>query len=190
MLKVFRHASRCPFLWDLTPYHWMIGRRITGWFEAVSLDDLRPYHWMIWRRITGWFEAVSLDDLTPYHWMIGTQRCEKALWFYLQWSHWDSSCTFSPLKMRPPCCVETSGANHSVPRCRIPEEGRPQLRHCGSLKTRNYKKKKLNSVALVRTRTIPTERPPPVGEVSTNFCDRGVSRGQRNGSPQPLISVF
>jgi len=30
--------------------------------------------------------------------------------------------------------------------------------------------RKLNSVALVRTRTIPTERPPPVGEVSANFC--------------------
>jgi len=29
--------------------------------------------------------------------------------------------------------------------------------------------KKLNSVALVRERTIPTERPPPVGEVSANF---------------------
>jgi len=29
---------------------------------------------------------------------------------------------------------------------------------------------KLNSVALVRTRTIPTERPPPVGEVSANLC--------------------
>jgi len=27
-----------------------------------------------------------------------------------------------------------------------------------------------NSVALVRMRTIPTERPPPVGEVSANFC--------------------
>jgi len=27
-----------------------------------------------------------------------------------------------------------------------------------------------NSVALVRTRTIPTERPLPVGEVSANFC--------------------
>jgi len=27
-----------------------------------------------------------------------------------------------------------------------------------------------NSVALVRTRTIPTERPPPFGEVSANFC--------------------
>ena len=27
-----------------------------------------------------------------------------------------------------------------------------------------------NSVALVRERTIPTERPPPVGEISANFC--------------------
>ena len=26
------------------------------------------------------------------------------------------------------------------------------------------------SVALVRKRTIPTERPPPIGEVSANFC--------------------
>jgi hypothetical protein len=29
---------------------------------------------------------------------------------------------------------------------------------------------KLNSVALVRKQTIPTERPPFVGEVSANFC--------------------
>jgi len=35
----------------------------------------------------------------------------------------------------------------------------------------NNNKKKLNSVALVRERTIPTERPPPVGEVSANFCE-------------------
>jgi hypothetical protein len=27
-----------------------------------------------------------------------------------------------------------------------------------------------NSVALVREQTIPTERPPPVGQVSANFC--------------------
>jgi hypothetical protein len=32
------------------------------------------------------------------------------------------------------------------------------------------KKTKLNSVALVRERTIPTERPLLVGEVSANFC--------------------
>jgi len=30
--------------------------------------------------------------------------------------------------------------------------------------------KQTNSVALVLTRTIPTERPPPVGEVSANYC--------------------
>jgi hypothetical protein len=30
--------------------------------------------------------------------------------------------------------------------------------------------KQTNSVALVRERTIPTERTPPVGEVSANFC--------------------
>ena len=35
-------------------------------------------------------------------------------------------------------------------------------------KVMRYKKK--HSVDLVRERTIPTERPPPVGEVSANFC--------------------
>jgi hypothetical protein len=44
-------------------------------------------------------------------------------------------------------------------------------------------------VALVRERTIQTERPPLVSKVSTNFADRGVSRGQRNGSPTAVISV-
>ena len=34
----------------------------------------------------------------------------------------------------------------------------------------NITKLKLNSVALVRERTVPTERPPPVGEVNANFC--------------------
>jgi len=33
----------------------------------------------------------------------------------------------------------------------------------------SLKKSVFNSVALVRERTIPTERPPPVGEVSANF---------------------
>jgi hypothetical protein len=37
-----------------------------------------------------------------------------------------------------------------------------------------------NSVALVRERTIPTERPPLVGEVGGNFLRiQGVSRRQR-----------
>jgi hypothetical protein len=34
-------------------------------------------------------------------------------------------------------------------------------------------------------KTIPTERPPLVGEVSANVCGQTVSRGQRNGSPRP-----
>jgi hypothetical protein len=43
---------------------------------------------------------------------------------------------------------------------------------------------------VVRKRTIPTERPPLVSEASANFCGERVPRGQRNGSPWPLISVF
>jgi len=40
-----------------------------------------------------------------------------------------------------------------------------------NIEMKNMKHKKKNSVALVRERTIPTERPPPVGEVSVNFCE-------------------
>jgi hypothetical protein len=47
-----------------------------------------------------------------------------------------------------------------------------------------------NSVALVCKQIIPAERPPLVGEVSTNFTGQRVSRGQRNQSPRPLIFGF
>ena len=39
-----------------------------------------------------------------------------------------------------------------------------------SINSNQLKKTKLNSMALVCERTIPTERPPPVREVSANFC--------------------
>jgi hypothetical protein len=42
-----------------------------------------------------------------------------------------------------------------------------------------------NSVALVRERTIPTERPSLVSEVSANVCGYRVSRGQRGGYLRP-----
>jgi hypothetical protein len=42
----------------------------------------------------------------------------------------------------------------------------------------------LCSVALVRERTVPTERLPIVGEVIANFCGYKVPRGQRDGSVQ------
>jgi hypothetical protein len=41
------------------------------------------------------------------------------------------------------------------------------------------------SVALVRKRTIPTERPPLAGEVGANFCRWKVPRGQRDRSLWP-----
>jgi hypothetical protein len=40
-------------------------------------------------------------------------------------------------------------------------------------------------VGWVRERTIPTERPPLVGEVSANFCEYRVPHGQRDGFPRP-----
>jgi hypothetical protein len=42
----------------------------------------------------------------------------------------------------------------------------------------------LNSVAWVGERTLPTERPLLVGEVTANSCGREVSRSQRGGSLQ------
>jgi len=44
------------------------------------------------------------------------------------------------------------------------------VRSVGCVGSANTFSTKLNSVALVRERTIPTERPPSVGEVSANFC--------------------
>jgi hypothetical protein len=47
-----------------------------------------------------------------------------------------------------------------------------------------YSHIKKYSVALIRKRTIPTERPPHVSEVSTNFADKGrreVSATDPNG---------
>jgi hypothetical protein len=51
-------------------------------------------------------------------------------------------------------------------------------------------KQKTNSGALVRQRTLLTERPTLVGEVSANFSRERVSRGQRKESPRPLIFDF
>ena len=53
-------------------------------------------------------------------------------------------------------------------------------------------------MALVRERTIPTERPPPVSEVSANFCGyRGVTWSAQRiptavnlfSGPEPLLFI-
>jgi hypothetical protein len=52
------------------------------------------------------------------------------------------------------------------------------------------KKTKLNSMVWDRVQTIPTERPPLVGEVIANLCGQKVPRGQRNGSLRPYSLGF
>jgi hypothetical protein len=58
-------------------------------------------------------------------------------------------------------------------------------RHIKILKTN----KNQTEYLLVRKWTIPTDRPPLVANLMPNFADRGVSHSERNGFPQPLISV-
>jgi hypothetical protein len=50
---------------------------------------------------------------------------------------------------------------------------------------RTKPKTKKNSMVWVSEWTIPTERPPLVGEVIANFCGQRVPRGQRDGSLLP-----
>jgi hypothetical protein len=49
--------------------------------------------------------------------------------------------------------------------------------------------KKKYSVAWVLELTVPTERPPLVGEVCANFCGLRVPRGQRDGSLRPYSRI-
>jgi hypothetical protein len=58
---------------------------------------------------------------------------------------------------------------------------------CSTLYKAMITNKQTNSVAWVRERTIPTERPPLIGEVSADICGSSVSHGQRDGS---LGSIF
>jgi hypothetical protein len=46
------------------------------------------------------------------------------------------------------------------------------------------------SMALLRKRTILTERPSLVGEVSANFCGERVPRGQRDRSLRPYSPIY
>jgi hypothetical protein len=48
-----------------------------------------------------------------------------------------------------------------------------------------FKLNNYSSVAMVRERIIPTDGKPLVGEVSVNYCEKRVARGQRGGYLQP-----
>jgi hypothetical protein len=53
-----------------------------------------------------------------------------------------------------------------------------------------WDKQQTNSVAWARERTITTERPPLVCEVSAKFCEKRVSRGKLNGSPRLILGFL
>jgi hypothetical protein len=61
----------------------------------------------------------------------------------------------------------------------------PKCSGCFSFQWYNYK----NSVVWVREWTIPTERPPLVGEASANFCWQRVPLGQCDESLRPYSRI-
>ena len=89
--------------------------------------------------------------------------------------------TYMPMKMEQTECSETSAYKIQTTG-NYPEENIQQtgtfinvvlFEYCnlgGGSRFECWSYIKKNSVALVRERTIPTERPLPVGEVSANFC--------------------
>jgi hypothetical protein len=60
--------------------------------------------------------------------------------------------------------TQTNHTRWCINTIRSPDDEHSMLETCREMKLIN------NSVAYVRERTIPTERPPLVGEVSANFC--------------------
>jgi hypothetical protein len=119
--------------------------------------------------------------------LIQTSTCQREFHFRSQYF------PFGLCNGPPPLSVLHCGCDHTVMKCQYPILFRCIskcsnctkccLQHLHSLYCFSLhfiiftaqmimysKKLKLNSVALVRERTIPTERPPPVGEVSANFC--------------------
>jgi hypothetical protein len=56
--------------------------------------------------------------------------------------------------------------------------------------TLNISTKQTNSVALVRQRTMPTERPPLLGEVVPTFADRGCSVVSATNPPGRIFFKF
>jgi hypothetical protein len=67
-------------------------------------------------------------DVAPCHWEIYAQHFKRVLWFHLHWSNNPRRCGLDlwHLKMKPLCCLDTSGTSYSywVMRCLIPEKQR------------------------------------------------------------------
>jgi hypothetical protein len=107
------------------------------------------------------------------------------------------SLVSSPLPAGPGLCIYVS--SDKVPPARCPQAPGPLSSpsgtqgYGGGILTRLHmgsseqidNNNNNNSVALVRERTIQTELPPLIGEVSANVCGYKMSRGKRDGSLRP-----
>jgi hypothetical protein len=127
-----------------------------------------------------WREAGSVIYLYKYFWDMTEQAlsgpCPAELTAIFYCIIWDSP----NLEGQVPVLTRIS------PRKRVAQLYQRALAYiCHAYHTLQY----INSVALLCERTIPTERPSLVGEVSANFADRGVSHGQCGGSLTAIISV-
>jgi hypothetical protein len=86
-----------------------------------------------------------------------------------------------------PECVEESGRS---PVLECVEKFLHVSIHCHDILLKHRKFTKIKtSVALVRERTIPTERSPLVGEVSANVCVCRLPRGERDESLRPYSRI-
>jgi hypothetical protein len=83
-------------------------------------------------------------------------------YYKLQGIHCDMRISWDFVRFRDRILLGAFYSKHAY------NEARGQ--HCPQHNVLLTDKTKLNSMALVRERTIPTEQPPPVGEASANFC--------------------
>jgi hypothetical protein len=141
--------------------HSSSGRPMLGYWLHMAQTKVQSKHIPCSSPCYSWFQKCSI---LICHMFLPSSRCHKpCLCVGLAWSVWItqlSRCASGPV----------------IPFLSI------------NIKIEVYHNK-TNSVALVRERIIPTERPPLVGEVSANLCwQRGVVWSAR-GIPTAVFSI-
>ena len=139
-------------------------------------------------RVPDSISGHSVKDLwrMKWHWDSFLYKCFgfslSAIMFHITTPHTSTNgVVYQALVLRPSCVLEkkmginqklyswNTGISGGLCNRPLSAKGRHTENKAPVTKWRILKRDK-NSVALVRERTIPTERPPPVGEDSANFC--------------------
>lgn len=75
--------------------------------------------------------SLFLWDMVPHSHVLCAWLFKTTWWSLLEGSECPFLyCTFWLLKLRPPCCLKTSGSSHPLSRDNFPEEGRPLIISC------------------------------------------------------------